>query len=178
MKGIYTLIILVNTKNRLKVRKLGYFNFKKGYYAYTGSALGAGATSLKRRVARHLKKEKPKNWHIDFLLANKNVKVTAVIAAESNVNRECQINNLIKNIQGASVPVAGFGASDCKQNCKSHLVYFGEENVKEKIVDTYTHLLGHGEISNLSLKAHTDTRRPVGFTKTYSQTTYKTRKHL
>jgi Uri superfamily endonuclease len=143
MKGIYTLIILVNTKSRLKVRKLGYFNFKKGYYAYTGSALGAGAASLKRRVARHLKKKKSKHWHIDFLLANKNAQVTAVIAAESNANRECQINNLIKNIQGANVPIVGFGASDCKQNCKSHLIYFGEENIEEKIVDAYTSLFGH-----------------------------------
>jgi len=146
MKGIYTLIILVNTKIRLKVRKLGYFNFKTGYYAYTGSALGNGATSLKRRVARHLKKEKSKNWHIDFLLANKNAKVTAVIVAESSVNKECQINNLIKNIQGASVPIVGFGASDCKQSCKSHLIYFGEENVKEKIVKAYTRLFDHDEI--------------------------------
>jgi len=145
IKGIYTLIIMVNTKSRLKVGKLGYFNFKKGYYAYTGSALGDGATSLKTRVARHLKKEKPKNWHIDFLLANKNAKVTAVIVAESNVNKECQINNLIKNIQGAKVPIVGFGASDCKQNCKSHLIYFGEENVKEKIVKAYTRLFGHDE---------------------------------
>jgi len=145
MKGIYTLIILVNPKSRLKVRKLGYFNFKQGYYAYTGSALGAGATSLKRRVARHLKKEKPKNWHIDFLLANKNAKVTAVITAESSANKECQINNLIKNIQGANVPIVGFGASDCKQNCKSHLVYFGEENVEEKIADTYTRLFRNGK---------------------------------
>jgi Uri superfamily endonuclease len=142
MKGIYTLIILVNTKSRLKVGKLGYFNFKKGYYAYTGSALGDGAVSLKRRVVRHFKKEKPKNWHIDFLLANKNVKVIAVVAAESSANKECQINNLIKNIQGAKVPIVGFGASDCIQNCKSHLIYFGEENVKEKIVDAYTRLFG------------------------------------
>jgi len=145
MKGIYTLIILVNTKSRLKVGKLGYFNFKKGYYAYTGSALGAGALSLKRRVARHLKNEKPKNWHIDFLLANKNAKVTAVIAAESNANNECQINNLIKNIQGASVPIAGFGASDCKQNCRSHLIYFSEENIEEKIADAYKRLFGQDE---------------------------------
>jgi len=145
MKGIYTLIILVNTKSRLKVGKLSYFNFKKGYYAYTGSALGAGATSLKRRVARHLKKEKSKNWHIDFLLANKNAKVTAIIAAESNVNKECQINNLIKNIEGTSIPIVGFGASDCKQNCKSHLIYFGEENIEEKIINAYTRLLGHGK---------------------------------
>lgn len=161
MKGIYTLIILVNTKSRLKVRKLGYFNFKKGYYVYTGSALGNGATSLKRRVIRHLKKKKSKHWHIDFLLANKNVKITAVIAAESNVNRECQINNLIKNIQGASIPIVGFGAADCKQNCKSHLIYLGEKNRKEKIIEAYTHLFKHSEPTSETKQTNLDNPQPI-----------------
>jgi len=161
MKGIYTLIILVNTKSQLKVRKLGYFNFKTGYYAYTGSALGNGAASLKRRVARHLKKGKPKHWHIDFLLANKNVKVTAVIAAESSVNRECQINNLIKNIQGATVPIVGFGATDCKQNGKSHLIYLGEKNKKEKIIEAYTHLFRHSEPILETKQTNLDNPQPI-----------------
>jgi len=150
MKGVYTLIIYVRKKTRLKVQKLGSFNFQNGYYAYTGSALGDGAASLRKRVARHLQKRKIKHWHIDFLIANKNATVVAVVVAESNVNRECQINNAIKNIEGIEFPVIGFGASDCKQNCKSHLVHCGEESVKEKIVDTYAHLFGTGTILSFS----------------------------
>jgi len=140
MKGVYTLIIYVRKKIRLEVRKLGSLNFQEGYYAYTGSALGDGATNLRRRVERHLRKRKTRHWHIDYLLANKRATVVAVVAAESSVNKECQINNAIRNIEGATIPVVGFGASDCKRHCKSHLVHCGEESVEDKIVDAYTNL--------------------------------------
>jgi len=151
-KGIYTLIIYVRTNSRIKVHKLGCFNFQKGYYAYTGSALGEGATNLRTRVARHLKKKKNKQWHIDFLLTNKNANVTTVVAAASNVNEECRINHLIKNIEGATVPAWGFGASDCKQNCKSHLLYLNAENPNERITDVYKQVFRHSVVLNLSVK--------------------------
>jgi len=159
VKGVYTLMILLNEKTQVKMHKLGCFTLRKGYYAYTGSALGDRATSLRRRVARHLKKEKVMHWHIDFLLTNKNATVATVVAAESSVNRECQINNLIKNIEGATVPVVGFGASDCKQKCRSHLIFLGEKGVKEKIVDIYSHLFGDGKVSYLSLKSTVNVER-------------------
>ena len=97
-----------------------------GYYTYTGSALGKGASSLKHRIARHLRKEKRKFWHIDYLLADKNVSVEAVIVAETNENMECKTNHYLKSIMGAKVQVKGFGASDCRKNCTSHLLYFPE----------------------------------------------------
>jgi len=141
-KGTYTLVIRLEKETQIKVQKWGSFILQKGYYAYTGSALGDGAVSLRYRVLRHFKKRKAKHWHIDFLLASKNASIAAVVAAESSVNRECQANDAIKSIQGATIPVVGFGASDCKQNCGSHLVYFGEENITEKILDKYTRLFG------------------------------------
>jgi len=146
-KGIYTLIIRLNKKIRLEVNKLGSFNLQKGYYAYTGSALGDGATSLTRRIERHLKKKKTRHWHIDFLLARKEATIVAVVAAESSGNKECQTNEAIKSIEGATIPVVGFGASDCKHHCRSHLVHCGEEGVKDKIVDAYTNLFGVGPSS-------------------------------
>ena len=139
-KGNYTLIIQLNAKTRLKMPKLGCFTLQKGYYAYTGSALGDGATSLTKRIARHLKKRKTRFWHIDFLLSNKNAKITAVVGAETRLNQECKINDLIKNIEEATLPASGFGASDCKQNCRSHLVHLGDACCHEKIVDVYTRL--------------------------------------
>jgi endonuclease-3 len=105
---------------------LGKRNFPRGYYTYTGSALGKGATSLRHRIGRHLKKEKRKFWHIDYLLAEENMFVEAVIVAETNNNKECKINQTIKTMKGARVPFKGFGASDCEENCESHLLYFSE----------------------------------------------------
>ncbi|MFQ6068459.1 MAG: hypothetical protein ACE5KD_02840 [Candidatus Bathyarchaeia archaeon] len=53
-KGVYTLIIFVSDKLKISVGRLGIKTFSSGYYVYTGSALGRGATSLPNRLARHL----------------------------------------------------------------------------------------------------------------------------
>jgi len=144
MRGTYTLVICLEKETWIEVQKSGSLIFQRGYYAYTGSALGDGAVNLRNRVARHLKRRKAKHWHIDFLIANKNATIIAVVAAESSVNKECQVNDAIKNIEGATVPIVGFGSSDCKHGCGSHLVYFGDENVTEKIVDKYRELFRVG----------------------------------
>jgi Uri superfamily endonuclease len=112
-KGTYTLIVFLSKEARLKVGK-----------TYTGSALGTGASSLKQRVTRHLQKRKQNFWHIDFLLAHENATVTAVIAAQADRKIECNINRSVKRELGPRIPVMGFGASDCKQNCGSHLLFF------------------------------------------------------
>ncbi len=137
LKGSYTLIVFLETPSRIRISNRGWFNLKKGYYAYTGSALGNGAVGLGRRVARHLKRTKTKHWHIDYLLASEKARVTAVIACSASTSKECQISRNIQSIDGASVPIDGFGASDCKQGCRSHLVYCGESNVTEEIVAIY-----------------------------------------
>jgi len=124
--GIYTLLLFLSKQVTLTIGKLGKQRFPMGYYTYTGSALGKGASSLKHRIARHLRKEKRMFWHIDYLLADENVSVEAVIVAETNENMECKTNQHMKTIMGAKVPVKGFGASDCRKNCKSHLLYFPE----------------------------------------------------
>jgi len=141
-KGIYTLIIVLSKETRLNVGKLGVRKFPKGYYTYTGSALGKGATSLKQRVSRQLRKRKRNLWHIDFLLANENTTVTAVVATETNKKLECKMNRYIKMEGGAKIPVKGFGSSDCKEKCESHLLYFGEEEIKSKIATFYAERLG------------------------------------
>jgi len=151
MKGVYTLIILWKANGHLEMPSLGCFDLQKGYYAYTGSAMGDGATSLGKRIVRHLKKRKTRHWHIDFLLANKNATITALVAAQSSVNIECRVNSTIKNMGGATLPIPGFGASDCRQKCKSHLVYFDEENTQEKIFNAYTSLFGQDSVLNVTV---------------------------
>ena len=137
-RGVYTLIIFLPENIRLKVGGLGIQTFQKGYYTYTGSALGKGAQGLSLRISRHLRKRKRKRWHIDFLLAHENVTVTAVVAAQTDKKLECAINQLIKSEAKATIPVMGFGASDCKRNCGSHLLYVGEKNVEPKIIELYS----------------------------------------
>jgi Uri superfamily endonuclease len=150
--GVYVLLLLVSEEVTLTVGKLGKQSFPRGYYTYTGSALGRGATSLKHRIARHLKRTKPRFWHIDYLLADENVSVEAVIAAETNKKMECNINSHIKGIEGAEVPVKGFGASDCRKNCGSHLLYFPEiENADCLVQKLVRHLRSESGILSVSV---------------------------
>ena len=124
--GVYTLLLFLSKEVTVTIGRLGKQRFPMGYYTYTGSALGKGASSLKHRIARHLRKEKRRFWHIDYLLADENVSIEAFIVAETNEKMECKSNQYLKSIMGAKVQVKGFGASDCRKNCKSHLLYFPE----------------------------------------------------
>ena len=132
-KGIYTLIVFLSNNTQLKVGKLGIQTFPAGYYTYTGSALGKGASSLKQRVTRHLKKQKRKFWHIDFLLAHENATIITIIAVQTSRKLECKMNQYIRERLKTKIPVVGFGASDCKENCKSHLLFFSDI-AKEKVL--------------------------------------------
>ncbi|MFQ6064748.1 MAG: DUF123 domain-containing protein [Candidatus Bathyarchaeia archaeon] len=147
IRGTYTLIIFLSKDIRIKVGELGVSKFLAGYYTYTGSAIGAGASSLKQRISRHLRKAgKKKQWHIDFLLEHPNAVVTAVVAAKTNRKMECKLNSYVKVKSAARILVPGFGSSDCKGDCGSHLLYFGGENIKEKITELYTEKLGFGPV--------------------------------
>jgi len=145
-KGNYTLIIFLRAPTCIQMSKKSQAKLDKGYYAYTGSALGHGAVSLRRRVARHFKKTKRKHWHIDHLLANETASITAVVAAPSTHNKECEITNLIKNIDGTTIPIIGFGASDCKHDCKSHLIQLGQNSSLEEVVNIYKHMTGETQV--------------------------------
>lgn len=144
-KGVYTLIIFISKRVCLKVGNLGFQQFPMGYYTYTGSALGQGASSLRLRIARHLRKEKRKFWHIDFLLTHKNVTVTTVITAMTTGKSECEVNHKIERGETGftpKTPVPRFGSSDCRQKCRSHLIYVGEADVKSQITTLYERLFG------------------------------------
>jgi len=112
MKGAYCLLIDVKKDIKLKIGKLGRLNFKKGNYVYVGSALN----NLDKRIERHLRNEKKKFWHIDYLLLNKNSKIKEIFYKKNNKKKECEI---ARKILRFGIPIKKFGSSDC--NCESHL---------------------------------------------------------
>ena len=134
MNGIYTLILFLSREVCLNVGRLGQQRFPKGYYTYTGSALGKGASSLRQRVSRHSRKKKQRFWHIDFVLADENVTLTTVVAVQTQKKLECEFIRLIKRGVEARIVVKQFGAADCKEDCGSHLLFLGEENIESKVV--------------------------------------------
>jgi len=118
-RGAYQLLVRLDKDETIPVGKLGTFTFPTGFYVYTGSAMGG----LDARIARHLAKTKRFRWHIDFLLERSVIIRYAI--EESSTRRECELAAAMLAMDGAQVPVEGFGSSDCR--CRSHLVYFERE---------------------------------------------------
>ena len=51
---------------RIDIGSLGRFDILPGFYAYVGSAFGAGG--LRARIGHHLESTAWPHWHIDYLL--------------------------------------------------------------------------------------------------------------
>ena len=120
-RGYYQLLLYLDRKSRIKIGKKGGYDFPKGYYIYTGSALNG----LEVRINRHLRKEKKNFWHIDYILPHcKILKIIQCNQNGKNAVTECELNKKLLKKKNSVVVVKGFGSSDCK--CPSHLVYFNK----------------------------------------------------
>ena len=111
----YQLFITLPKTTDVEIGRLGLFTFPKGVYVYTGSA----RRNMDKRIRRHLSRDKNLHWHVDYLLANEENKIFKVTKSELE---ECDLNSLTKG----RVIVKGFGSSDCKKKCKSHLKFWKE----------------------------------------------------
>lgn len=106
----YQLLIEIDALVEVRIGRLGSFCFPAGLYMYTGSA----RRHLRARVLRHLAQHKKMHWHIDYLLAAPGVRIRAV---NYSAEDECRVNQSVSG----EVLVCGFGASDCRAGCGSHL---------------------------------------------------------
>jgi len=137
-RGNYTLLFFVQVSKQIVIGRLGSGNFQRGCYAYTGSAFGKGSLGLGGRVRRHIRKDKVERWHIDYLLSDKDVNLTAIVAGIMSRKMECAINRCLREMFRAHIPFLGFGSSDCTEHCGSHLLFLGQtRNVVEKTVELY-----------------------------------------
>ena len=110
----YQLTIHLKNKVTLTIGKLGTFEFPAGHYIYTGSA----KKNIDARIKRHLGQKKALKWHIDYLLGSQQA---AIIKVERFNQPECVVN---QNTKGA-ILINRLGATDCKNNCGSHLKFLG-----------------------------------------------------
>ncbi|MCH8905418.1 MAG: GIY-YIG nuclease family protein [Bacteroidetes bacterium] len=116
--GLYQLHITLSDTETLEIGRLGSCSFPKGKYIYTGSA----KRGLNARIERHKRNDKKLHWHIDYFLATETAKITSVEIFKFHEDGECVLN---QSIEGKHV-VNGFGASDCRNGCKSHFVFVGK----------------------------------------------------
>ncbi|NHJ13324.1 MAG: GIY-YIG nuclease family protein [Candidatus Thorarchaeota archaeon] len=140
MRGVYALVIELETPSTRKVGGLGDVEFSDGAWIYIGSAMGRGSTSLENRISRHFNNRKKNHWHIDHLL-DTSASLISAVWAQSETSMECKVvQGLKKRTSFASGP-KGFGATDCHENCGTHLYFYGgSENVEELLTATMENL--------------------------------------
>ncbi len=116
----YALLMELEASARIEIGKLGIYDFPRGYYVYVGSA----KRNLDARIARHLRRGegKVKRWHVDYLLEKAVIKRIFLYDLG-----ECQLNQEVFELPGATSIAPGFGSSDCRAGCGSHLAHFPEE---------------------------------------------------
>jgi Uri superfamily endonuclease len=107
--GTYVLLLHLGQSATAQIGKLGKFTFSEGEYTYIGSAHGPGG--LRARLSRHLRAEKALHWHIDYLIAL--APIVAIWWIASPERQECVWAQSLAALPNVSVPVPGFGSSDC-----------------------------------------------------------------
>ena len=141
LPGTYALILASSSERWIKIGKLGKFLVQPGYYVYAGSAFGPGG--LKARIAHHARISQRPHWHIDYLRSN--LLLDEVWYSYDSARNEHQWADTFGGLKGATLPIAGFGASDC--SCNSHLLLFSTRPSVRRFRDRLrAKLNGHARI--------------------------------
>jgi len=115
MPGAYVLFVKLGRRLALRDTSLGPQGLAPGRYAYCGSAHGSGG--LAGRLRRHLRPDKVVRWHVDRLTGAGRIFALALAPG----GQECALVDGLARRPGVTVPLAGFGSSDCAR-CPAHLL--------------------------------------------------------
>lgn len=118
--GTYILVGHIPAPFQLKAGRLDPSALPAGSYLYVGSAHGPGG--LYARIMRHLRPDKPRHWHIDYL--TQLCPAASVWFYTGSERLECQWAQATARVPGIQAPIPGFGASDCA--CITHLFVLPE----------------------------------------------------
>ncbi|MBI4283639.1 MAG: GIY-YIG nuclease family protein [Chloroflexi bacterium] len=129
-RGSYVLLIELLRAETIAIGRLKAVHFRRGYYAYVGSAMGG----FKARLNRHLRVNKRPHWHIDYLLEK--ASITSIIICPTQDTVECTIAQALSRYFDA---IPGFGCSDCR--CHSHLFFAVEGRQMATRVRAVTRLI-------------------------------------
>jgi len=116
LDGTYALILRNYSRATIQIGRWSRICVKPGYYSYIGSAFGPGG--VRARVSRHLRKEKRKHWHIDYL--REFMEPVGVWFTHDRQRLEHIWARALSDVGGIT-SIHGFGCSDC--NCNSHLFH-------------------------------------------------------
>jgi Uri superfamily endonuclease len=114
--GTYVLILQSFSTESIQVGRWGQLDLQEGNYIYVGSAFGPGG--VRARLSRHLREDKRKHWHIDYLHEHVTPVEAWVSYEAKHLEHEwAQVLNKLVEVKA----IQGFGCSDC--SCSSHLFY-------------------------------------------------------
>jgi Uri superfamily endonuclease len=116
--GTYALLLSSAADAVIRVGRLGELRLQQGFYVYVGSACGTGG--VRARLAHHMRPAEHPHWHIDYL--RRHTTLNEVWFCYDRKSRERGWAKCFAEMKGASVPMAGFGSSDC--DCETHLFFF------------------------------------------------------
>lgn len=117
--GCYVLVLYLPEPTAVVFDRKGTsFDFETGWYVYVGSALGGLQTRLKRhhRTRRDAKKM---HWNVDYFREYAELHEVWYSFSEDS-EPEHSWAHQFHSMAACSVPVAKFGASDCKSGCIAH----------------------------------------------------------
>lgn len=116
LPGTYALVLRNRHRASIQVGRWGHLAIQPGYYIYIGSAFGPGG--VRARVSRHCRAAKTRYWHIDYLR-----ECTAPIAVWCSYHPTRLEHRWARGLEiaGSTMPVAGFGCTDCR--CAAHLFF-------------------------------------------------------
>jgi Uri superfamily endonuclease len=118
VKGYYILIIEVSKRTTISVRSGRKFMLQPGFYFYIGSAHGPGG--LRSRLLRHLREEKRRFWHIDYLISNNSSCIRGFYILLANTKTPDYESIISTKLIRIFKPIRGFGCSDKRKDI-SHL---------------------------------------------------------
>ena len=127
----YILIMHGKFKAQFQVGALGEVMLELGCYLYVGSA----KRYLEARLRRHLRTEKRRRWHIDYLLTGEACEIREIWLEEGMA--ECQLAASLLVLPGVTIPKPRLGASDCR--CPAHFFRYDGELAA---LQQHLHVLG------------------------------------
>jgi Uri superfamily endonuclease len=149
LPGAYVLELFLPQDADLAIGRLGRACFPRGAMLYAGSARGPGG--LKARLGRHLQNGSVTHphWHIDALRGIAQARAAAYwVSPEPAL--ECLWSHALAQLPGSCIPLAGFGASDCRLGCPAHLVAFpGEEKDNHPMLERFGWLQSLAQVAGV-----------------------------
>ncbi|MDI6695516.1 MAG: GIY-YIG nuclease family protein [Anaerolineales bacterium] len=128
-KGVYAVEFYLPQDQYIQIGRLGAATFPAGSYLYLGSAQGAGG--VRSRLGRHLKhlQSQKTRWHIDYFHRHAQPRAWCFLlgAPRTGAPLECRWSQAVWKTPSASVPMQGFGASDCRYACPAHFFAICDE---------------------------------------------------